>query len=236
MTAVEQTVSRQGVAQPDAPGRVRRLGGALALIVAPWGFVAANASYAWMIRNGGSDSTGAEALALAATGPDVLRFAVVAGMIGCLLIIPAVLTALGLARSSRLAFVGGSLMIAGYVCYFGVLLSNTMIIAMAERGGSLADYAALIDADQSDPFTAWVFPIFILGNMLGTLLFAIGLLRSRTVPIWSAILIMLWPPLHVTGLIIGGEVLEVIGAVLQAIGFAGVAAVALRRSGQASVE
>lgn len=236
MTAVEQTVSRQGVAQPDAPGRVRRLGGALALIVAPWGFVAANASYAWMIRNGGSDSTGAEALALAATGPDVLRFAVVAGMIGCLLIIPAVLTALGLARSSRLAFVGGSLMIAGYVCYFGVLLSNTMIIAMAERGGSLADYAALIDADQRDPFTAWVFPIFILGNMLGTLLFAIGLLRSRTVPIWSAILIMLWPPLHVTGLIIGGEVLEVIGAVLQAIGFAGVAAVALRRSGQASVE
>jgi hypothetical protein len=235
MTAVEQTVSRQGAAQPDAPGRERRLGGALALIVAPWGFVAANASYAWMIRNGGSDSKGAEALALAATGPDVLRFAVVAGMIGCLLIIPAVLTALGLARSSRLAFVGGSLMIAGYVCYFGVLLSNTMIIAMAERGGSLADYAALIDADQSDPFTAWVFPIFILGNMLGTLLFAIGLLRSRTVPIWSAILIMLWPPLHITGLIIGGEVLEVIGAVLQAIGFAGVAAVALRRSGQASV-
>ncbi len=235
MTAVEQTVPRQGAAQPDAPGRVRRLGGALALIVAPWGFVAANASYAWMIRNGGSDSAGAEALALAATGPDVLRFAVVAGMIGCLLIIPAVLTALGLARSSRLAFVGGSLMIAGYVCYFGVLLSNTMIIVMAERGGSLADYAALIDADQSDPFTAWVFPIFILGNMLGTLLFAIGLLRSRTVPIWSAILIMLWPPLHVTGLIIGGEVLEVIGAVLQAIGFAGVAAVALRRSGQASV-
>ena len=236
MTAVEQAVPRQGAAaQPDALGRVRRLGGALALIVAPWGFVAANASYAWMIRNGGSDSTGAEALALAATGPDVLRFAVVAGMIGCLLIIPAVLTALGLARSSRLAFVGGSLMIAGYVCYFGVLLSNTMIIAMAERGGSLADYAALIDADQSDPFTAWVFPIFILGNILGTLFFAIGLLRSRTVPIWSAILIMLWPPLHVTGLIVGGEVLEVIGAVLQAIGFDGVAAVALRRSGQASV-
>jgi hypothetical protein len=242
MPAVEQRAMHPGSVEARAstssagkPGRVRRLGGALALIVAPWGFVAANASYAWMIRNGGSDSTGVEALALAATGPDVLRFAVVAGMIGCLLIIPAVLTALGLARSSRLAFLGGSLMIAGYVCYFGVLLSNTMIIAMAERGGSLADYAALIDTDQSDPFTAWVFPIFILGNLLGTLLFAIGLLRSGRVPIWSAILIMLWPPLHVTGLIIGGEVLEVIGAGLQAIGFAGVAAVALRRSGQASV-
>ena len=132
-------------------GRVRRLGGALALVLAPWGFVIANASYAWMIRNGGSDSTGAEALALAATGPDVLRLAVLAGMIGCLLVIPAVVTALSHARRSRLAFVGGSMMIAGYVCYFGVLLSNTMIIAMAERGGPLADYAALIDADQGDP-------------------------------------------------------------------------------------
>jgi hypothetical protein len=43
---------------------------------------------------------------------------------------------------------------------------------------------------------------------------------------------MLWPPLHVVGLIIGGEVLEVIGAVLQAIGFAAVAAAVLRRSSQ----
>jgi hypothetical protein len=185
-----------------------------------------------MIRNGGSDETGAEALALAATGSGILRLAIVAGMIGCLLVIPAVLTALGLARRSRLAFVGGSLMIAGYVCYFGVLLSNMMIIAMAERGGPLGDFAAVIDASQRDLATAWVFPIFIVGNLLGTLLFAIGLLRSRTVPMWSAVLIMLWPVLHVSGLIIGGEVLEVIGAVLQAIGFAGVAAAVLRGSRQ----
>jgi hypothetical protein len=241
MTAVDQSAVRPELVEGRAStssahmtGRVRRLGGALALIIAPWGFVAANASYAWMIRNGGSDSTGVEALALAAAGPDLLRFAVVAGMIGSLLIIPAVLTALGLARSSRLAFVGGSLMIAGYVCYFGVLLSNMIIIAMAERGGPLDAYAAVIDRSQSDLSTVWVFPIFIVGNLLGTILFAIGLLRSHTVLIWSAILIMLWPPLHVIGLIIGGEVLEVIGAVLQAIGFAGVAAVVLRRSGQES--
>jgi hypothetical protein len=153
-------------------------------------------------------------------------------MIGCLLIIPAVMTALSLARRSRLAFVGGSLMIAGYVCYFGVLLSNMIIITMAERGGPLADYAAVIDASQSDAATAWVFPIFIVGNLLGTLLFAIGMLRSHSVPIWAAILIMLWPPLHIAGLFLGGEVLEVIGAVLQAIGFAGIAAMVLRQSRQ----
>ena len=228
MTAVDRATPTQDIAQPDASGRLRRLGGALALVLAPWGFVIANASYAWMIRNGGSDSTGAEALALAATGPDVLRFAVVAGMIGCLLVIPAVLTALSHAWRSRLAFVGGSMMIAGYICYFGVLLSNMIIIAMVEHGGPLVDYAAVIDASQSDLWTAWVFPIFIVGNLLGTLLFAIGLLRSRTVPAWAAILIMLWPPLHVIGLMIGGEVLEVLGAVLQAIGFAVIATAVLR--------
>jgi hypothetical protein len=213
------------------PGRVRQVGGALALIVAPWGFVISNACYAWMIRNGGSDETGAGALALAAAGSGILRLCLVAGMIGCLLVIPAVMTALSLARQSRLAFVGGSLMIAGYVCYFGVLLSNMMIITMAEHGGPLSDFAAVIDASQAESSTAWVFPIFIIGNLLGTVLFAIGLLRSRTVPVWAAILIMLWPPLHVTGLfILGSEIPEVIGAVLQAIGFAGIAVAVLRRS------
>jgi hypothetical protein len=239
MTAVEQGAmrpepleGRSSTSSAQLTGRVRRLGGALALVLAPWGFVITNASYAWMIRNGASDETGAQALSLAAAGPGILRLCLVAGMIGCLLIIPAVMTALGLARRSRLAFVGGSLMIAGYVCYFGVLLSNVIIIVMAERGGPLADYAAVIDASQSDSSTVWVFPIFIVGNLLGTLLFAIGLLRSQMVPIWAAILIMLWPPFHVAGLFLGGEVLEVIGAVLQAIGFAGVAVAVLHRSSQ----
>ena len=239
MTAVDQSAMRPepverraSTSSAQMTGRVGRLGGALALIVAPWGFVITNACYAWMIRNGGSDETGAQALSLAAAGPGILRLCLVAGMIGCLLIIPAVMTALSLARRSPLAFVGGSLMIAGYVCYFGVLLSNVIIITMAEHGGPLADFAAVIDASQSDTATSWVFPIFIVGNLLGTLLFAIGLLRSHAVPIWAAILIMLWPPFHVAGLFLGGEVLEVIGAMLQAIGFAGLAASVLRRSSQ----
>ena len=232
MAAIQEAASAQRVAQPESGQRLRRVGGALALVLAPWGFVITNATYAWMIRNGGSDETGADALSLAAAGPDLLRLGIVAGMIACLLIIPAVLTALRLARQSRLAFVGGSLMIAGYVCYFGVLLSNMIIFAMAERGGPIADYAAVIDASQADLSTAWVFPIFIVGNLLGTVFFAIGLLRSRIVPVWAAILIMVWPPLHVAGLFLGGEVLEVLGAVLQAIGFAGIAAAVLRRSNQ----
>ena len=164
--------------------------------------------------------------------PRILLLAVIAGLIGCLLIVPAVLTAMHLARRSWPAFVGGSLMIGGYICYFGVLLSNMMIIAMAEHGGPLADFAAVIDASESNRSTAWVFLLFVVGNLLGTLLLAIGLLRTRAVPVWAALLIMAWPPLHVTGLLVGSEVLEVTGAVLQAIGFAGVAAAMLRQARQ----
>ena len=69
MTAVDRAAPESRTAEPDTPGRVRRLAGALAMVLAPWGFVLTNATYAWMIRNGGSDETGAEALSLAATGP-----------------------------------------------------------------------------------------------------------------------------------------------------------------------
>jgi hypothetical protein len=151
-------------------------------------------------------------------------------MVGCLLLVPAVLGAFQLAPTSRLVFVGGSLMIAGYVCYFGVLTTSFGTIAMAERGGPMADYAAVIDASQADPFSGWIFPLFIVGNLLGTALFAMGLLVSRAVPAWAALGILMWPVLHVVGLVFfGNEVPQVIGALLQAIGFTGCAAMLLRR-------
>jgi hypothetical protein len=231
MTAsITAEAAATAAARPPATtlDRVRRLGSVVALIVAPWGFVVANAGYTWATRHGGSDETGTKALALAGAHLQVSRVILLAGMLGCLLIVPAVLACIGLARRSVLAFVGGALIVAGYICYFGVLMSTVTTIAMAERGGPLADYAAVIDASESDPWFAWVFALFAAGNLLGTLLFAMGLVRSRTASPWAAVLIMLWPPLHVTGLIVGNELFEVAGAILQAVGFAAIAVTLLR--------
>lgn len=231
MTAsITAEAAATAAARPPAAtvDRVRRLGSAAALIVAPWGFVLANAGYTWATRHGGTDETGAQALALIGQQPGVFRLILLAGMVGCLLIVPAVLAGMGLARRSALALVGGTLMIGGYICYLGVLLSNVTIIAMAERGGPLSDYAAVIDAGESDPWFGWVFWLFIVGNLLGTLMFAIGLVRSHAVPRWSAVLIMVWPALHVTGLIVGNESFEVAGAILQAVGFAAIAVTLIR--------
>jgi hypothetical protein len=227
------TTYRAGLVLGSAPptSGIRRVGGALAMVLAPWGFVITNACYAYAIRNGGSDETGADALALAAaTSPLLMRVLLTAGMIGCLLLVPAVLGAFRLAPTSRLVLIGGSLMIAGYVCYFAVLSGNSTILAMAARGGPIGDYAAVIDASQAEPWSAWVFGLFVLGNLVGTVVFAVGLLRSRAVPVWAALSILAWPPLHVIGLaLFGNEVPQVIGALLQAAGFAG-CAVALWRA------
>jgi hypothetical protein len=217
---------------PSAPrtGGMRRVGCALAMVLAPWGFVVANTAYALAIRDGGNEDTGADTLALYGGHAMLAHVAMLGGMLGCLLIVPAVMGAFRLAPTSRLALIGGSLMVAGYICYFGVLNSGFSTIAMALADPTSADFAAVIEDAQADAWGVWVFLLFIVGNLIGTILFAVGLLRSRGVPRWAALGIMSWPPLHVIGLaFFGNEVPQVIGAVLQAIGFAGCAVVLLRR-------
>jgi hypothetical protein len=216
---------------------MNRWGCVLGMLLGLWGFVITNLCYALAIRDGGSDSTGAEALALFGAHPTLVRLGVTAGMIGCLLLIPAVLGLFRLVptpvRGGRAVLVGGTLMIAGYVCYFAVLQSSFAIVAMAEQGGDRAAFATAIDGGQADPWAVWVFGLFVLGNLVGTLVVAVGLLRSGAVPVWTAIAIGLWPPLHVLGLVFfGNEVPQVIGATLQALGFVGCGVVLAGRRGE----
>ena len=119
----------------------------------------------------------------------------------------------------------------GYIAYFAVLLSNVLILAMSARGGPLGDYAAVLDDSQADPLALWVFPLFILGNLVGTFLLGLALWRARALPRWSAAAIMAWPVLHIAGLALTIEWFEVGGAALQGVAFAMVARRILRRAG-----
>ncbi|MEU7693716.1 hypothetical protein OHB01_17415 [Microbispora hainanensis] len=204
------------------PPRTRHLPLALALFTAPLGFVVANAAYAWATRAGGDDSTGANALALASAHPGLYRLGSLAAMVGSLLMVPAMLGARRLIgdRSRRLGFLGTVLVAAGYICYFAIAFNGIGNVVMAERGDHAADYAAVIDGVESEPTVVWVFPLFALGNLVGTLLLGLALLRARVVPIWAAAGVVAWPPLHVIGLVTGSEWFEVAGAVTQAAGLA----------------
>jgi hypothetical protein len=140
MTATSRATHRAAaVTSPsESASRPRPVGSALAAFVAPWGFVVANTAYTIATWHGGSDSTGAESLALFGAHPTLARVAINAVLIGSMLIVPAVVGILRAQPRSRLANVGGWLMIFGYICYFGVLLSNVTIVAMAEYGGPAA--------------------------------------------------------------------------------------------------
>ena len=229
----ESRHASRGAAVATAPRseRVRRAGLALALFVAPWGFVAANAVYAWMTLHGGNDLTSRNALALAATHPLAYRLAGLAAMVGSLLMVPAVLGAMKLVRvrAAWLGLIGGVLMIGAYISYFAMVSQSFTTTAMAQRGGPLADYVAVLDATAHDPLTVWVIPLFILGNLVGTFLLGLALLRAHAVPAWAAYGVMAWSVLHVAGLVVGSELIEVTGAVLQGIGLAAVGITLLRQ-------
>lgn len=79
------------LAAPERTSGLRRWASVLAMVVGPWGFVVVNLCYLRAIRDGGSDSTGAEALALYAAHPTLIHLAVLAGPLACILIVPAVL-------------------------------------------------------------------------------------------------------------------------------------------------
>ena len=198
--------------------RTRRVGQSFALLVAPWGFVIANAGYAWMTRHGGSDDTAEGALALSAAHPALDKWGTLAAMVGCLLMVPAVLGAMGLLRerAARLSLLGGSLMIAGYVCYFGLCFQGYGVIAMAENGGATADHVAVAEATMNQAFFVGPALVFVVGNIIGTFLLGLAAIRGRVIPRWAGLCILAWPVLHV----VGGTWGELAGAVLQAIGFA----------------
>jgi len=224
----------RGVAVATAPRseRARRTGLALALFVAPWGFVVANAVYAWMTLHGGDDLTSRHALALAGTHPFAYRLGGLAAMVGSLLMVPAVLGAMRLVRvrAAWLGLIGGVLTIGAYISYFAMVLQSFTTTAMAQRGGPLTDYVAVLDATAHDPLAVWVIPLFILGNIVGTFLLGLALLRARAVPAWAAYGVMAWSVLHVAGLVVGSEIVEVTGAVLQGIGLAVVGLTLLHQS------
>jgi hypothetical protein len=225
---MDTTLTTAAPVSTDRRASGLRFGGlAVALWTGPAALAVTNFLYAMATRDGGIDETGAGTLKLAAEHPTASRALIAFGLIGSILMVPVALGAVRLIgqRAARLGFIGGTLMAAGYICYFGILLSNPIIVSMAEHGGPLADFAAVIDDSQASSYAFWPFPLFVLGNLVGTFILGLALLRSRVVPVWAAAGVMAWPPLHILGLfVLGNEWPEVAGAVIQAIAFAVVGA------------
>ena len=198
--------------------RFRRTAQGTALFVAPWGFVLANLGDAWMTRHGEDNLTQRGALDVAGAHPGLSKASIFAAMIGCLVLIPAVLGAMSLVRhrAARLGLIGGVLMIAGYVCYFALCFQSYATIAMAQHGGTTPDHVAVLELTQDQAFYVIPALTFVLGNVVGTFILGLALIRARVVPLWAGVCIVAWPVLH----FVGGPWGEVAGAVVEAVGLA----------------
>jgi hypothetical protein len=86
---------------------------------------------------------------------------------------------------------------------------------------------------MDDPLgTGWVGPAFVLGNIVGTFLLGLALIRARTAGRWAGYGLIAWSVLHVLSF---SPWVEVAGATAQALGL-GVAALALLREGRHAEE
>jgi hypothetical protein len=238
MTAISELDTTSELSLPRGTARFRRTAMAMAMFVAPWGFVLGNAAYAWETRHGGSDSTSAGALALTRADPQLDRASMIVTMLGALLMVAVAVGAMRLIhrRAAKLGLIGGVLMAAGYIAYFAMLFLDHISFVMAARGRNQADYAKILDDSMNGASVVWVYLTFVVGNLIGTLLLGLALRRSRAVASWVAWGVLGWPILHVVGLFFGSEWFEVVGALAQAAGFAGVAIYMLRQPLPAEID
>jgi hypothetical protein len=122
----------------------------------------------------------------------------------------------------------------GYICYFGLVLQGAFTeTAMATTGGSTSQNVDVLQAVMDDPLgVGWVGPAFVLGNIVGTFLLGLALIRARTAGRGAGYGLIAWSVLHVLAF---SPWVEVVGATAQALGLA-VAATALLRDGRQVVE
>ncbi|MDO5751549.1 hypothetical protein [Arthrobacter sp.] len=224
VTTAEQTTLRR-----DPTVRFRRTATAMALPVGILLQVAANTVYALGTMDGGSDQTGAGALELYSSNTSAWRICIALAMVGSMLIVAGIPAALRVLRPTRpkLSLAAGLLMAAGYMAYVGIVAITFLEIALAVQG---VDAGAAIDASEDYPAGLPFFLLFVAGNLVGTLLLGFAVLLSRQLPWITGALIIAWPVLHITGLIVGTEWFAVSGGIVETIGLGLLAAAALRLS------
>lgn len=228
VTSVSQRGAVRRVADPTAG--FRRVASAPLLPIAFALQVATNTMYALVTMDGGSDSTGRAAMELFGGHPGFVEAATLTSSAGCLLAIPGLLMALRVLRPHRprLALSAVTLMITGYVCYFGIVSTNQLTLQLAllapEQG------AAVSDAANAMASALPVFLLFVLGNLVGTALLGAAALGDPRLPRWAGIAILGWPVGHIVNILLTSEWFAVAGGVLEVAGFAALALTALRMS------
>ncbi len=144
------------------------------------------------------------------------------------LLVPATVAAAWVARrgAPRLTAVGATLSLGGFLTGFGLLGGvETPAVVTARYGLDPTVMGTLDAALEDDTLRGVASLLFIVGVVIGLGLLGVALLRSRSVPIWAALAVLLAGSTHP---FVPGAVAQGVGLLVGAVGFAGVSRALLR--------
>jgi hypothetical protein len=105
---------------------------------------------------------------------------------------------LAMRGSPWLATIGGFLSITGFTALTVFVAQEVQSRLMSQLGGG-PELGALWDRFNTDPVIATYLYIFVIGNLVGPMLLAIGLGRSRLIPVWATWALIIRAPIQVAG-------------------------------------
>lgn len=158
-----------------------------------------------------------------------------AGLVGAVLLVPAVLGVVALVRGkgAGLANSAGALLVIACVATGGVMTAGLLMARMADPGADRAQMAALLDRFTASAPGIVVVAAFVGGIAFGLWLLAAALWRSRLVPAWVPIVLALVPLLD---LVLSGEVVGAVAWIALLVAFGSIALTLVRHPQAWSVE
>lgn len=118
------------------------------------------------------------------------------GLVGALTIVPAVIWIgrLTFRSAPRLTTAALSLAVPGFLALGPIMASDVLLWTGLNNGLAPGTVAGLIS--NSHPAIGVAEAIFVLGHLLGTVLLGTALWRTRTVPLWAAVVTTFSQPVH----------------------------------------
>jgi hypothetical protein len=155
-----------------------------------------------------------------ASNPDGRLASILVGLLATVLFIP---IALGLAHlvrpgASRLGVVGGALALIGVVGYSAVHGADIALLEMVKQDVGQVRATQIVEGFEASAGGATVLAMFLGGMLLGTLLLAIALWRTRSAPRLAAALIIVFLVVDAVGAIGGIKAVNLVAHSLLIVG------------------
>ena len=152
---------------------------------------------------------------------------------GLLLLATVVAGHLARRRAPVLATVATTINALAFGLMSGAVASSDLVMVAGGRAGvDPATIATITGAIDSSPVTATALGIWVPGHILGMVLLAVALRRTRVLPLWAAVVLGISQPIHLVAFVVlNNQYIDAVaGWGATAVGFAAVA-VALLRTG-----